>query len=175
MLDLETYRSRYVPEGADNIRTSKGKSIIDLHQEFSTRKAATEKLIRTAQATYGDDFHQDEELAVVIAQCEHQKSDAPSYGPQLDPAEDWLRNMPLDAQIGEAVGGPSAVEAADAGIKEWKAITADTRKPPPGAVLYTITNPGGRPSNLGWANPNRFSTLSGDQDEAPPSEVTDNA
>jgi hypothetical protein len=176
MPDSETYRRRYVPnEGAETIRTTKGSSIIDLHTEFSARKASNEKLIRTAQATYGHKFHQDEELAAIIAQCEHRMSDSVEYGPRPDPADEWILNMPLDEQAGEAVGGPSAVEVADAGISDWKAITADARKPPPGAVLHTITNPGGRPINLGWAVPNRYEALKGSQDDAPPSEVTGNA
>jgi hypothetical protein len=176
MPDSETYRKRYVPnDGAEAIRTTKGSSIIDLHTEFSARKASNEKLIRTAQATYGHKFHQDEELAAIIAQCEHRMSESMEYGPRPDPADDWIRNMPLDEQAGEAVGGPSAVEVADAGISDWKAITADARKAPPGAVLHTITNPGGRPINLGWAVPNRYEALKGSQDDAPPSEVTGNA
>jgi hypothetical protein len=83
--------------------------------------------------------------------------------------------MPLEEQVGEAVGGPSAVEVADAGISDWKAIMADARKAPPGAVLHTITNSGGRPTNLGWAVPNRYEALKDSQDDASPSKVTDNA
>jgi hypothetical protein len=180
MPDTETYRKRYVQEeGPDSLRTSKGSSIIDLHTEFSARKASNEKLIRIAQTNYGDKFHQDEELAAIIAQCEHRKSDTLDYGPRQDPSDDWIRNMPLDEQVGEAVGGPSAVEVADAGISDWKSITADARRAPPGAppgaVLHTITNPGGRPTNLGWAVPNRFEVLKGPQADASPSEVADHA
>jgi hypothetical protein len=80
MPDSETYRKRYVPtEGAEAIRTTKGSSIIDLHTEFSARKASNEKLIRTAQATYGHKFHQDEELAAIIAQCELRMSESVTF------------------------------------------------------------------------------------------------
>jgi hypothetical protein len=176
MPDTDTYRRRYVLEqGTDNICSSLGKSIIDLHSEFSARKAAKEKAIRVAQVSHSHTFHQDEELAGIIAQCEHRKGDSLKYRPREDPADDWLRNMPLDEQIGGAEGGANAVDEADAGISEWKKITADAKRVPPGSVLHTITNPGGRPINLGWANPNRFGALSGSQDEASPSKVTDNA
>jgi hypothetical protein len=88
------------------------------------------------------------------------------------PADDWIRNMPLEEQIGDAAG---AVEAADTGIREWKTIMAAAKSAPPGAVLHTMTVSGGHPVNLGWVIPNRFGALGGPQDEASPSEVADNA
>jgi hypothetical protein len=52
---------------------------------------------------------------------------------------------------------------------------ADARKAPPGAVLHTMTVPGGRPTNLGWAIPTRFDALAEPQDVDSPSKVADNA
>jgi hypothetical protein len=175
MPDTDTYRRRYVMEqGEDNICSSLGRSIIDLHSEFAAWKGVQEAAIRAAQLSHSKTFHQDEELAAVIAQCEHQKAGS-SYGPVEDPADDWIRNMPLEEQIRDA-NAPSAVEATDAGSWEWKKITADARAPPAGSVLHTMMMPGGgRPVNLGWVAPNRFSALGGPQDEAAPSKVADNA
>jgi hypothetical protein len=175
MPDTETFRRRYVlEEGVDNLRTSLGKSIINLHSEFAARKGAKEGAIRAGQSSHAYVFHQEEELAAIIAQCEHRKADSLHYGPPTDPDSDWLRNMP-DEQVEGVEGGASAVETADAGISEWKKITAEARRVPPGAVLHTMTTPGGRPVNLGWAIPNRFDALAGPQDEASPSKVADNA
>jgi hypothetical protein len=157
MPDTDTYRRCYVMEqGEDCVRSSLGRSIIDLHSEFAARKGVQEAAIRAAQLSHSKTFHQDEELAAVIAQCEHQKAGS-LYGPVEDPADNWLRNMPLEEQIRDA-NTLGTVEAADAGSREWKKITADARGPPPGSVLHTMMMPGGgRPVNLGWAVPNRFS------------------
>jgi hypothetical protein len=176
MPDTETYRKRYVlEEGVDNLRTSLGKSIIDLHTEFAARKGAREGAIRAGQALHAHMFHQDEELAAIIAQCEHRKSDSLHFSPPMDQDSAWLSNMP-NKEAGVAEGGASTVEAADANILEWKRITAEARTVPPGAVLHTMTVAGGRPTNLGWAVPNCFSALAGPQeDEASPSKVANNA
>jgi hypothetical protein len=175
MPDTETYRKRYVLEdGVDNLRTSLGKSIIDLHSEFMARKASKEGAIRAGQASHAHIFHQDKELAAIIAQCEHRKSSSLLYGPPTDPDSAWLQNIP-DEQVKDVERGASAVEAADASISEWKRITAAARTVPPSAALYTVTNLGGRPTNLGWAVPNRFGALAGPQEEASPSKVADNA
>jgi hypothetical protein len=172
MIDTETFRSRYVlEEGVDNLRTLKGKSIIDLHSEFAARKAAGERNIRAGQAGHAHIFHQDEELAAIIAQCEQRKVDSLHYGPPEDPDSAWLQNIPMEEDGGSA----NVVEAADASISEWKKITADDRRVPPGAVLHTMTNPGGRPINLGWAAPNRFEAIADTLTEAAPSKVADNA
>jgi hypothetical protein len=174
MPDTETYRRRYVlEEGADHLRTSLGKSIIDLHTEFSARKASKESTIRAGQSSHADKFHQDEELAAIIAQCEHRKADSVLYGPPMDTDNAWLQSMPNE-QV-EGVDGGDAVATADASIADWKKITADYRKAPPGAVLHTITTSGGRPVNLGWAIPNRFDALAEPQGVASPSKVADNA
>jgi hypothetical protein len=138
-------------------------------------KAAQEPAIRAAQLSHSKVFHQDEELAAIIAQCEHRNGSL-EYGPKEDPADDWLRNMPLEEQIGEAAPDRGAVETADTEMKEWKAIKAsganrDTVGP---SVLHTIVRDG-RPVNLGWTGVNRFSTLGGHQDPASPSKVADNA
>jgi hypothetical protein len=102
MPDTDTYRRRYVMEqGEDNICSSLGRSIIDLHSEFAAWKGVQEAAIRAAQLSHSKTFHQDEELAAVIAQCEHQKAGS-SYGPVEDPADDWIRNMPLEEQIRDA-------------------------------------------------------------------------
>jgi hypothetical protein len=176
MPDTEIYHKRYVlEEGTDTISTSLGRSIIDLHSEFSARKAAQEPAIRAAQLSHSKVFHQDEELAAIIAQCEHRNGSL-EYGPKEDPADDWLRNMPLEEQIGEAAPDRGAVETADTEMKEWKAIKAsganrDTVGP---SVLHTIVRDG-HPVNLGWTGVNRFSTLGGHQDPASPSKVADNA
>jgi hypothetical protein len=178
MPDLDTYRKHYIlEEGVDAIRSSLGRSIIDLLTEFTTCKAAQEPAIRAAQLKHNKAFHQDEDLAAVIAQCEHRKADCLSYGPREDPADDWLRNMPLEEQIGEVDQGRSAVETADAEMKEWKAVKAsDASQPSAGpSVLHTMMVQGGRPVNLGWSGANRFSTLGGPSDSATPSKVTDNA
>jgi hypothetical protein len=46
MPDTESYRRQYVLEqGEDRIRTSLGRSIIDLHSEFAARKGAQETAI----------------------------------------------------------------------------------------------------------------------------------
>jgi hypothetical protein len=91
MPDTDTYRKRYVlEEGTDNITSSLGRSIIDLHSEFVAWKAAQESAIRAAQLSHNKIFHQDEELAAIIAQCEHRNSDLLLYGPREDPADDWL-------------------------------------------------------------------------------------
>jgi hypothetical protein len=172
MVDLDTFRSRYVPDhGDDNIRTPDGKSIIDLHTEFKTRKAVGERLTRKGQAEHAHSFHQDEELAAIIAQCEQRKTDSLHYGPTEDPDSLWLQNIPMEEDSGSA----NVVEAADATISDWKRITADARATRPGAVLHTMTNPGGRPTNLGWAVPNRFEAIADAPTEAAPSKVTDNA
>jgi hypothetical protein len=172
MLDTETYRRRYIlDEGVDNLRTSKGKSIIDLHTEFAARKSAQENAIRAGQAGHAHVFHQDKELAAIIAQCEHRKSDSLHYGLPEDADSAWLRNMPTEEDGGDV----DAVGAADATISDWKQITAGARVAPPGAVLHTITNPGGCPTNLGWAVPNRFEAIADSHTEATPSKVTDNA
>jgi hypothetical protein len=174
MPDMETYRRRYVlEEGIDHLRTSLGKSIIDLHTEFAARKAIKESTVRAGQSSHAQELHQDEELAAIIAQCEHQKSDSVLYGPPMDTDSAWLQNMP-DEQV-EGVMGGDAVATADAGIAEWKKITAHSRRPPPGAVLHTMTVPGGRPTNLGWAIPTRFDALAEPQDVDSPSKVADNA
>jgi hypothetical protein len=117
MPDTETYCKRYVLEqGEDRVRSSLGRSIIDLHSEFSAQKAVLESATRTAQSTHSNVFHQDEELAAIIAQCEHQKGDSTRYGPVEDPADDWLRNMPLEEQIGTAEGATNAVATAEDGM-----------------------------------------------------------
>jgi hypothetical protein len=83
--------------------------------------------------------------------------------------------MPLEEQVGSVANAPTAVEEADAGRSEWKKITADARRVPPGATLHTMMAPGGGwPINLGWAIPNRFSALGKPQDTAEPSKVADN-
>jgi hypothetical protein len=174
MPDTQTYRERYVlEEGTDTISTSKGKTIIDLHTEFGARKAASEAAIRAGQKSHGHLFHQDEELAAVIAQCEHRKGGF-TYGPQADHADDWLRNMPTDesAQVAPQLQG--AVESADAELQAWKAVKASNRAPMGPATLHTMITPSG-PVNLGWSGANRFTTLGGPQDTAIPSEVADNA
>jgi hypothetical protein len=173
MPDTETYRRRHIlEEGTDDLRTSKGKSIIDLHTEFAARKAAKENAIRAGQAGHAHVFHQDEELAVMIAQCEHRKSDSLHYGPPVDADSAWLRNMPME----EAGDNSNVIDEADAAASSWKTIMADARSAPhPGATLYTITNPGGRPTNLGWAAPNRFGAIADSHAKATPSEVADNA
>jgi hypothetical protein len=174
MPDTETYRERYVlEEGTDTISTSKGKTIIDLHTEFGARKAAGEVAIQAGQKSHGHLFHQDEELAAVIAQCEHRKGGF-AYGPQADHADDWLRNMPTDesAQVAPQLQG--AVESADAELQAWKAVKASNRAPTGPATLHTMITPSG-PVNLGWSGANRFTTLGGPQDTAIPSEVADNA
>jgi hypothetical protein len=85
--------------------------------------------------------------------------------------------MPLDEQIGDAAHGPSAVEVADAGVREWRTITA--HRPAPEAsgplVLHTMMQQDGRPINLGWTGPNRFGMLDRSNDDPTPSKVTDNA
>jgi hypothetical protein len=177
MPDTETYRRRYIlEEGTDTVSTSQGHSIISLHSEFAARKAAQEPAIRAAQLSHSKKFHQDEELAAIITQCEHQKGEH-MYGPKEDPADDWLRNMPLEEQIREAAPALSAVETADAEMKEWKAIKASGagRTPAGPSVLHTMMIRDGRPIHLGWTGANRFSTLDGPQDTATPSKVTDNA
>jgi hypothetical protein len=124
MPDTETFRKRYILEqGTDTVCTSLGKSIIDLHSEFVAQKAAQEPAIRAAQVSHSKIFHQDEELAAVIAQCEHQKG-ALAYGPIEDPADDWIRNMPLEDQIGEVTPELGTVATADAELREWKEAKA---------------------------------------------------
>jgi hypothetical protein len=168
MPDTETYRRRYVlEEGTDDLRTSMGKSIIDLHTEFAARKAVKEKAIRAGQAGHAHVFHQEEELAAIIAQCEHRKTDSLHYGPPVDADSAWLRNMPMEEDT-------NVVAEADAATSEWKKITADAR-PPPGSTLYTVTNPGGRLTNLGWVASNRFEAIDESHTEATPSKVADNA
>jgi hypothetical protein len=163
-------------QDTDTVCTSLGKSIIDLHSEFVARKAAQEPAIRAAQVSHSKIFHQDEELVATIAQCEHQKG-ALAYSPIEDPADDWLRNMPLKDQTGEAAPDLGAVATADAELREWKEIKASgsSRTPAGPGVLHTMMVQGGHPINLGWSGVNRFSTLGGPQDTAPPSKVTDNA
>jgi hypothetical protein len=162
----------FLEEGTDDLRTSKGKSIIDLHTEFAARKAAKENAIRAGQAGHAHVFHQDEELAAMIAQCEHRKSDSLHYGPPVDADSAWLRNMPME----EAGDVTNVIDEADAAASSWKTIMADARSAPPlGATLYTITNPGGRPTNLGWTAPNRFEAIADSHTEATPSKVADNA
>jgi hypothetical protein len=173
MPDTETYRRRYIlKEGTDDLHTSKGKSIIDLHTEFAARKAAKENAIRAGQAGHAHVFHQDEELAAMIAQCEHRKSDSLHYGPPVDADSAWLRNMPME----EAGDNTNVIDEADAAASNWKMVTADARSAPPsGATLYTITNLGGRPTNLGWAAPNCFEAIADSHAKATPSKVADNA
>jgi hypothetical protein len=177
MPDVETYCKLYVHEEGDNpIRSSLGRSIIDLHTEFTTRKGAQEAAIRAAQSSHSKVFHQDEELAVVIAQCEHLRGDF-SYGPKTDPSDDWILNMPLDEQIGDAAQGYSAVQAADKGTREWRAITASLCAPGPAGqtTLHTMAQQGGHPVNLGWSGLNCFAAISGSNDDPSPSKVADNA
>jgi hypothetical protein len=176
MPDTETYRKRYVlEEGVDTISTSLGRSIIDLHSEFAARKAAQEPAIRAAQLSHSKVFHQDEELAATITQCKHRTSNL-AYGPKEDPADDWLRNMPLEEQIGEAAPALNAVDTVDAEMQEWKAIKASgaSRNLAGPSTLHTMMVQGGRPVNLGWTGANSFSTLGGPPDSAAPSKVTDN-
>jgi uncharacterized RmlC-like cupin family protein len=170
MLPAETYRKLYMhEEGDEPIRSSLGRSIIDLHLEFVARKAAQETAILDAQTSHSKVFHQDEELAAVIAQCEH-RGEPRTYGPTPDPADDWLVNMPLNEQIGDTAHGPSAVEAADAGVREWKTITAHrpTAEASDLPVLHTMMQQSGRPTN-------RFGMLGRSNDDPTPSKVTDNA
>jgi hypothetical protein len=177
MPDTETYHKRYVQEeGVNTISSSLGRSIIDLHLEFSARKAAQEPAIWAAQTSHSKVFHQDEELVAIIAQCEHRNGEL-VYGPIEDPADDWLQNMPLEEQIGEAAPTLGAVETADAELKEWKNIKASgaSRASAGPSMLHTMMVQGGRPVNLGWSGANRFSTLGGPQDSTTPSKVTDNA
>jgi hypothetical protein len=177
MPDAETYCKLYVHEEGDNpIRSSLGRSIIDLHSEFSAHKGAQEAAIQAAQSSHSKIFHQDEEIAAVIAQCEH-LGGASHYGPKTNPADDWLLNMPLDEQIGDAAHGPSAVQTADKGVKEWKVIMASSRVPEPTGppTLHTMMQQDGRPVNLGWTGSNRFVALSGSNDDPSPSKVADNA
>jgi hypothetical protein len=174
MPDTETYRKCYIlEEGTDTISTSKGKSIINLHSEFGARKAAGESVIRAGQSSHSDIFHQDEDLAAVIAQCEHRKGSF-AYGPQEDHADDWLRNMPLDEQAQAVPPVQGAVESADAELQAWRAVKATNRAPTGPSTLHTMITPNG-PVNLGWSGANRFTTLGGPQDTATPSNVADNA
>jgi hypothetical protein len=176
MPDTDTYCKRYVlEEGVDTISTSLGRSIIDLHSEFAARKAAGEPAIRAAQVSHSKVFHQDEELAAIITQCKH-RAGGFAYGPKEDPADDWLRNMPLEEQIGEGAPELGAVESADTEVQAWKAVKASgaSRAPAGPSVLHTMMVQGGHPVNLGWTGANRFSTLGRPQDAATPSKVTDN-
>jgi hypothetical protein len=172
MLDTETYRKRYIlAEGVDTISTSLGRSIIDLHSEFVARKAAGESTIRVGQTSHSKIFHQDEELAAIIAQCEH-RTGSLSYGPPMESDEQWLKNM-IAEHGEEPVPGPDAVKSVDEELTAWKAIKAS--RPPTGpATLHTMITPSG-PVNLGWTGSNRFSSLSGAQGVDTPSKVTDNA
>jgi hypothetical protein len=176
MPSVETFQRLYVHDKGDEpIRSSLGRSIIDMHPEFLTRKAVQEPAIRAAQASHSKAFHQDEELAAVIAQCEH-RGGSLSYGPAANPADNWILNMPLEEQIGDAAHGPSAVEVADEGVREWKAIMASRSVPEATgpAVLHTMMQQGGHPINLGWTGSNRFNVLSRSNDDPSPSKVTDN-
>jgi hypothetical protein len=177
MLSMETYHRLYVhDEGDSPIRSTLGRSIIDLHSEFATRKAVLEPAIWAAQTSHGKTFHQDEELAEVITRCEHMR-EAPPYGPTDEDVPSWIWNMPLEEQIGDAAQGPSAVETADKASREWRAITSSgsVNKATGPLVLHTMMQPAGRPVNLGWMGSNHFDALSGADAGPPPSKVTDNA
>jgi hypothetical protein len=174
MPDTETYRKRYVPEeGPDTFRTRRGHSIIDLHSEFAARKAAGESAIRVSLANHPQIFHQDEELAAIIAQCEHRKGNL-SYGPPMVPDEQWLTNMVAEHHE-EPAPGLDAVRSADEELGAWKDAKAGSSIRPAGATtLHTMITPSG-PVNLGWSGANRFSSLGGPLGAITPSEVTDNA
>jgi hypothetical protein len=171
MPSLETYRRLYVTNEPDTpILSRLGKSIIDLHSEFAARKAAQEPAIQEAQATHSRIFHQDEELAAIIAQCEHQAGST-SYGPTAEDIPSWVRNMPLEEQISGDAPGPSAMETASAELTKWKAVKASGPR-----TLHTMMNPGrGPPVNLGWTGVNRFSTLEWSKNDPAPSKVANNA
>jgi hypothetical protein len=174
MPDTETYRSRYcLEEGSDTIHTRTGRSIIDLHSEFAARKAAGESAIRAGQTSHSMIFHQDEELAAIIAQCEHRKGSL-SYGPPMESDDQWLKNMVAEHHE-EPAPGLDAVKSADEELGAWKAIKASSSSRPAGATtLHTMITPSG-PVNLGWTGANRFSSLVGPQGATTPSKVTDNA
>jgi hypothetical protein len=144
MPSIEDYRRLYVHDtGYPPVLSSMGKSIIDLHSEFKARKAAQEPAIREAQTKHGKIFHQDEDLAAVIAGCESQN--VPLYGPSAVEAPSWIRNMPLEEMIGEAALARNAVEVADTEVNEWKAAKkgrsaeAETGAP----TLHTMMQAGG--------------------------------
>jgi hypothetical protein len=133
MPDTETYRKRYIlAEGVDTISTSLGRSIIDLHSEFVARKAAGESAIRVGQTSHSKIFHQDEELAAIIAQCEH-RTGSLSYGPPMESDEQWLKNM-IAEHGEEPAPGPDAVKSVDEELAAWKAIKAS--RPPTGPACY---------------------------------------
>jgi hypothetical protein len=167
MPPLESFRSLYVPEeGASVILTNLGKSIIDLHSEFAAQKAAGIVAIREAQKTHSNIFHQDKELRALIARCEAAVQSGTQYGPAAEEVPEWIRNMPLEEQIGDANSGKDVVLEADRESREWKAVNASGP-----LTLHTMMQ--GGPVNLGWTRANRFAPISDTQDT--PSKVTDNA
>jgi hypothetical protein len=169
MPPIETYRRLFVPkEGVDAVLLNLGKSIIDLHSEFSARKAAGEAAIREAQTMHSKIFHQDEELAAVIARCEGIIGRDAPYGPTSEEIPEWIRNMPLEEQIGEAHPGASTIDTATLEVSEWQA--AKSRGP---RTLHTMMR--GGPVNLGWTGTNHFTPIADADDASTPSKVTENA
>jgi hypothetical protein len=172
---VESYRRQYVSEeGGPPVLSNLGKSIIDLHSEFAAWKAAGESAIREAQSTHSKIFHQDEELAAVIAQCKNQVGIIP-YGPTVEEIPDWICNMPLEEQIWGLTSAPNMVEAATLEVSEWQAakggrqVTKDTGP----LTLHTIMQ--GGPVNLRWTSTNRFAPIIDAEEVSTPSKVTDNA
>jgi hypothetical protein len=166
---LETYCRLFVPEeGSASILSNLGKSIIDLHSEFGAWKAAGKTAIREAQSTHSKIFHQDEELAAVIARCEAAINKNTPYGPLAEEVPEWIHNMPLEEQIGDAHQEVNVVEAAKQEISKWQAVKS---KGP--LTLHTMMQ--GGPVNLGWTGTNRFTSIASATDVPIPSKVTENA
>jgi hypothetical protein len=181
MLAVESYHSLYISENGDSpILSCLGKRIIDLHSKFAARKAAGEPAIWEAQSTHPKIFHQDEELAAMIVQCENRASTLP-YGPSAEEAPAWIRNMPLEEQIGEATLAPSAapapnvVKAASREVGEWQAAKGGRPGSAAAEDLTLHTMMQGGPVNLGWTTTNRFAPIASTDDVSTPSKVTDNA
>jgi hypothetical protein len=167
MLSTETYQKLYIlEEDPSPALSNMGKTIIDLHSEFGAQKVAGKAAICEAQASYGNIFHQDKELVAVIAQCLSRVLKDVNYSPFMEEVPDWIANMPLDEQIGDAHSGLNAVAEADQAIGDWKVLK---RGP---LTLHTMMQ--GGPVNLGWTSSNRFDPIADVPDASVPSNVTNN-
>jgi hypothetical protein len=170
MPSVEEYRELYVGDVDDPLPPlvlSLGKSLIDLHTEFATRKAVGEGAVAAGQSSHPDIFHQDDELAGLITQSGARKVRDIHYGPSLEKS-DWVSNIPDETPTPEDVGA-DLVREVDEALSAWKAVK--------GKGIPTLHSEmvGGRPLNLGWSRTNPFDPISVPAVVEEPSETIPNA
>jgi hypothetical protein len=173
MPTMEEFRDTYLGASYEEAmvwRSSLGKTMVDIHTEFSVRKAAGASAIQAGQTSHPGIFHSEEELNTIISWAIN-SSLGVSYGTSPDDNSHWLQNMPDNPEI---LLEADPIQSVGEELATWCTIRASDAKHP---ILIMAMEGGLR--NLGWVPYNAFSAL-GDSTKPPlekaeaPSSVTDN-